>query len=54
VFLFYLLIGCVLQVVVIGWWNLRSVRGAAVEPEREPGELQGAGRVVGDVRWGRE
>jgi len=49
-----LLIGCVLQVVVIGWWNLRSVRGAAVEPEREPGELQGAGRVVGDVRWGRE
>jgi len=49
-----LLIGCVLQVIVIGWWNLRSVRGAAVELDRELGELQGAGRVVGDVRWGRE
>jgi cardiolipin synthase len=49
-----LLIGCVLQVMVIGWWNLRSVRGAAIDPDRELRELQGAGRVVGDVRWGRE
>ena len=50
-----LMSACVLQVVAIGWWNLRSVRGeAAIEPEAALGELQATGRVVGDVRWGRE
>jgi cardiolipin synthase len=51
-----LLGACVVQVVVIGWWNLRSMRAAAAVPEAavlEP-DLQPAGRVVGDVRWGRE
>ena len=38
-----LLSAAVAQVMVLGWYNLRQMRG-----EQRP-----AGRVVGDVRWGR-
>jgi hypothetical protein len=32
----------VIHVAVLGWWNLRQMRGKSAA----------AGRVVGDVRWG--
>ena len=39
-----LLGGGVLHVVALGWYNLRMMRGA----------LHAQGRVVGDVRWGKQ
>jgi cardiolipin synthase (CMP-forming) len=39
-----LLSATVAQVVVMGWYNLRMMRGA----------LHAQGRVVGDVRWGKQ
>jgi cardiolipin synthase len=39
-----LLAGGVLHVVALGWYNLRMMRGA----------LHAQGRVVGDVRWGKQ
>ena len=39
-----LLSGGVLHVLVLGWYNLRKLRGA----------LNEQGRVVGDVRWGKQ
>jgi cardiolipin synthase len=38
-----LLVAAVVQVVALGWYNLRVMRGRA----------EASGRVVGDVRWGR-
>ena len=50
-----LMSACVLQVVAIGWWNLRSPRGEApVVPDTGLEAFPPTGRVVGDVRWGRE
>jgi phosphatidylglycerophosphate synthase len=39
-----LLTATVVQVALLGWFNLRLMRG----------KIEGAGRVVGDVRWGAQ
>jgi len=39
-----LMFATVIQVVVMGWYNLKLLRG----------EARARGRVVGDVRWGAQ